>query len=59
VQVEGSLICRGQGAVDRVGEHRLALGAVLWIAGLFWLYAAELVMVCHCLITYLSNRYIT
>ena len=32
VEVEGGLVGGGEGAVERVGEHRLTLGAVLRVA---------------------------
>ena len=47
VEVEGGLIRGGESAVERVGEHRFTLCAVLRIAALAGLYAAELVEVCH------------
>lgn len=47
VEIEGSLIFRREGAVQCVGEHRLALGAVLWITGKTGFCAAELVEVRH------------
>ena len=34
MEVEGGLVCGGESAVERVGEHRLALRAVLRIAAL-------------------------
>jgi hypothetical protein len=47
VEIEGGLVCRREGAVERVGEHCLALGAVLWITRKIGFRAAELVDVRH------------
>ena len=47
MQIEGGLIRGGERAVERVGQHRLALGAVLGSPDLRGLRAAELVEVCH------------
>jgi hypothetical protein len=45
MEIEGGLIGGGESAVERVREHSLALGAVLGVARLGGLGAAELIEV--------------
>jgi hypothetical protein len=47
VKVKSGLIGGGEGVVQRVGEHCFTLRAVLRVAALAGLYAAELIEVCH------------
>jgi hypothetical protein len=47
MKIEGGLIGGGEGSVECVSEHRFTLCAMLGIATLARLYAAELVEVCH------------
>jgi hypothetical protein len=47
MEVESGLIRGGESAVKGVGEHSFTLRAVLRVAALAGLYAAELIEVCH------------